>query len=400
VECLICVVHTTTIDLPTYSLPANILFGVGKFGCCFLVSLFVNSRKVMTMLNKSAERLTQGKEALARGDAKQAIKDFSVSISLNPSIEAYFLRAQANYSASNVRNSLQDLARAQELCESLPDNTGWLEQIEFARNRCEGAFKKSEAPAVKATISVLLPTSIEDFGNVVTKLANRPDLSTDGQTLFRKGGTVIYDIKFHDRNVDWAENMLAIREPEPFPPGVAEYITEHFQFILLTAPNWDIVQHTDGQVGLATEFLQTLELLMRALSIPAALLRTSNSVFTREEVQSFIDEVSSENLVTAYARLYNAGNEMFSAGMHALGYADAAIPFALIPVESAGAVLDEFLLFQVINQTWEWEVPIAFSSAVTGFTYQAELRNCDRFNVPGEARFNPNGVWTFTQRLS
>jgi tetratricopeptide (TPR) repeat protein len=351
------------------------------------------------MLNQSDQRLVIGREALARGDAKQALKDLSVSISLNPSTEAYFLRAEANFSSGNIDGALDDLHRATKLCRGLPEKDHWLDQIEQALNRYEGASDLSSEPHVDQTISVLLPTSLGDSAKVLKRLAGRPDLSYDGQTMFRKGGTVIYELQFFDRNVDWAKCMLQQRVPAPLRPGLADYISEHTDFLHLQAPNWDIAQSTKSQIVLAIEYFQTLELLMRALSLPVALLRTANQVHTFEEVQFLSDDLSTNNLVNAYAKFYNAGDEMFSAGMHVLGCADAQIPFAVIKAESAVDVLQEFQLFQVINRSWEFREPIEFESAVTGLSYKVELRHCDRFDVRGEARFNPKGIWTFTQAI-
>jgi hypothetical protein len=139
---------------------------------------------------------------------------------------------------------------------------------------------------------------------------------------------------------------------------------------------------------------------MRAIDAPAALLRTANRVHTREEIQHFIEDLSAEALANAFAKLHNAGDTMFSAGMHALGYADVEIPFAIVPMESATDVAEEFLVFELINEMWRAESPIEFRSAVAGLSYQLDLFRCDRFDVPAEARFNSKGVWVFTQRLA
>jgi hypothetical protein len=69
-------------------------------------------------------------------------------------------------------------------------------------------------------------------------------------------------------------------------------------------------------------------------------------------------------------------------------------------MESATDVAEEFLVFELINEIWAAASPIEFRSSVTGLSYQLELLHYDRFDVPGEARFNSKGVWLFTQRLT
>lgn len=351
----------------------------------------------MSILRQSTDRLNQGKEALARGDVKQALKEFSVSISLAPSVEAYLLRAEANYCSGDIETALADLDKAQDICDSSGGGSDWETEIEQARNRYEGARAESySGPPVDQTISVLLPTAISGGGEVVSRIASRPEFSTDGSTLFRKDGTVIYDLQICERNDDWANNVIEMRAPASLGRNVEKIIREHSGFVHLQAPNWEIAQATDSQVSLAIELLQTLEPLMRALKSPVSLLRTANRVHTREEIQQLVENLSAETLVNAFARLYDADNEMFSAGMQALGFADVEIPYDVVPAESAADIAEEFLIFELIGGDVDDEEEMEFSSAVSGLTYQLVLSNCDRFDTAGEARFNPYGVWVFT----
>lgn len=342
----------------------------------------------------ATERLMQGKEALTRGDFKQALKDLSVSISLEPSVDAYVHRAESNFNTGNIKAALGDLNRAEQLCNG-PDAETWTQTIGQARNRYEGAISESQGPPVRETISVLIPTALENLGEMIVRIANRPDLTTDGQTLMRTEGTVVYDIEVFEQNSEWAELMIEISNGH-VSSDVADAIASHNTFLHITAPNWEIAQGTPGQVELATETLLTLEPLMRALSAPAVLMRNSNAVHTYDEVQALSADTSSDSMPNAFAKLYNSANELFSAGMHALGYADVEIPYSILKFDIAVDVLCEFLVFQLINETWEDKGPLTFESAVTGQTYKFELRECQRFTELGNARFNPNGLWTMT----
>lgn len=352
----------------------------------------------MTTSETANDRLNQGKEALKRGDFKQALKDLSVSISLEPSVDAYVHRAESNFNAGNIGAALGDLNRAEELCESSDDSGNWTQTIGQARNRYEGAVSESQGPPVRETISILLPTALESLGEVVVRISNRPELSTDGSTLIRPGGTVIYDLDVFEQNSDWANLMIEISDGH-VSSDIADAIAAHNVFVHLSAPNWALAQGTTGQVDLATQTLITLEPLMRALSSPAVLMRNSNAVHTHDEVQALAADTSSDNLPNAFAKLYNSGNELFSAGMHALGYADVEIPYTIMKFDPAVDVLCEFLVYQLINETWEEKGTLTFESAETGGRYEFELRECQRFTEEGNARFNPNGLWHMTRAL-
>jgi tetratricopeptide (TPR) repeat protein len=156
----------------------------------------------------ATQRLTQGKEALARGDFKQALKELSVSISLNPSIDGYVQRAEANFNTGNIKAALLDLNRAEEIYAKNGDAEKdeadtWQQTIEQARNRYEGAASDSQGPPVRETISILVPTALEDLADVIVRISNRPELSTDGETMMSTEGTVVYDIEVFERNADW-----------------------------------------------------------------------------------------------------------------------------------------------------------------------------------------------------
>lgn len=349
----------------------------------------------------ASQRLTQGKEALARGDFKQALKELSVSISLDPSIDGYVQRAEANFNTGNIQAALQDLERAEDIYAKAngdQESSDWQQTISQARNRYEGAASDSQGPPVRETISILIPTALEDLADVIVRISNRPELTTDGETMMWTEGTVVYDIEVFERNADWGELMIEISEGH-VSSDIADAITSHNTFVHVSAPNWDIAQGTTGQVDLATQTLSMLEPLMRALSAPAVLMRNSNAVHTHEEVQALSADTSSDNLPNAFAKLYNSGNELFSAGMHALGYADVEIPYSIMKFDVAVDVLCEFLVFELINETWEEKDPITFESAVTGGKYEFELRECGRFTEHGNARFNPYGLWTMTRAI-
>jgi tetratricopeptide (TPR) repeat protein len=191
------------------------------------------------ILYQSSSRLIQGKEALARGDLTQALKDLSVSISFEPSIEAYLLRAEANYSSGKIEIALEDLGKAHDLCGLSPENHDWMSQIDLARNRYGGSAAQRHGPPVEETISAMLPTSLGDTGRVLKNIASRPELSTDGRTLTRKGGTAVYDLEIYDRNIDWCDNLIEMRKPQGLESRVAELIAGHSRFVHILAPNWE-----------------------------------------------------------------------------------------------------------------------------------------------------------------
>ncbi len=271
-------------------------------------------------------------------------------------------------------------------------------------------------PSVEQTISVLFPISLANPSEVFVRIADQPDLSTDGMTVFRKGGTVVYDLRVYNRNVDWAAGIVEMRRPAEIKPTVARQIADHSLFVHLLAPNSVVAQQTTRQTKLAMEFLATLQPLMDALDAPVAVVRTANRVHTRENVGEFLDGIDhldstktieenyriAEHLVNAYCKLHNSPREglMFSAGMHALGYADVQVPYAIIPEESAPDFIEEFQKFAVIHDVSEAASPIEFSSSITRATYRMELSHCHRFDVRGESRYNPKGVWIVMRELT
>ncbi len=86
--------------------------------------------------------------------------------------------------------------------------------------------------------------------------------------------------------------------------------------------------------------------------------------------------------------------------MHALGYPDAQIPYELMLPEVAQDVMYEFHEYQINNLTWNAGSSISFGSNITNQIYVLNLYECGRFETPGEARFNQNGLWIFEEIVS
>jgi tetratricopeptide (TPR) repeat protein len=344
-------------------------------------------------------RYEEGLSALSRGEHKQALKSLSVSISMNPTIEAYVERAEANFCSGNIEAALDDLERA----EALTGPSGWAQdlesRVEQARNRYIAAQETDiDAPPPEERLSFMLPTTLPALAEVMAALSELPDVfSTDGATIIRSDGTVIYDMELLGKKEDWAQVILQLTVEDQLSPEQLQLIDRHLQFIHISAPNLDYAQSTKSQPDLAIEALTTVRLLAQQLNSPAILFRNSNRVHTQADLEELVDNMSAETLLSAYVKLLHDldSHQVFSTGMHALGYADAQVSDTLVDSEVAPDLIVEFLMFELINNVWQGDATIDFQSAVTGKEYLVELVECERFTEPGEARFNPNGVWTF-----
>lgn len=349
------------------------------------------------MLEAAKERLEEARSALARGDTQQAITELSAAIEIEPSIDAYLIRAEAIFSTGDVDSALADVDKAEEIYDLDPKNLSILwERIDDARARYKLAQNPDPGPPIRQRISVILPIQLYDPADIFIRINKRSELSSDGKTLLRKHGTVIYDMEILDRNPLWAESIIELTRGTR-ANFHAEYIANHAQFFHLQAPNLEFAQTTRNQYDVAAQLLHTLDPLMRAVNAPVALMRNSNQVNACEEIFNCAAEETAANVCAAYCRIYNDDTHasLFSVGMHALGYPDAEIPHELIPIETAQDVMYEFHEYQINNLTWNAGASISFGSNITNQIYTLNRYECGRFETPAEARFNQNGLWLF-----
>jgi len=349
------------------------------------------------LLEAAKERLEEARSAMARGDTQQAIAEISAALELEASIDGYLIRAEAYFSTGNVDEALADVDRAEELYDADPKSSSILwERIDDARSRYSLAKNPDPGPPIKQRISVMLPIQLSDPAELFIRINKRRELQSDGKTLLRRHGTVIYDMEILDRNPAWAESIIELTKGTR-ANFHAEYIYNHTQFFHLQAPNLEFVQATRNQYDVASQLLHTLDPLMRAVNSPVALMRNSNLVNACEEIFNCAAEETPANVCAGFCKVYNDETNacLFTVGMHALGYADAQIPHALMPIEIAQEVLYEFHEFQCIALTWNVGDTMQFSSKITNQTYQLNLYQCGRFEAPSEARFNQFGLWIF-----
>lgn len=351
------------------------------------------------MLEAAKERLQEAKNALARGDFEQGLVELSAAIELEPSIDAYLIRAEAHFARKDYNSALADVDKAEEVYDANPKSTSidW-EKIEEAKTRFLDAKNPDPGPPIRQRISVMLPISTIDPAEIFIKISKRRDISTDGKTLLRRHGSVIYDMEILDRNPVWADSIIELTK------GTraffhAEQVANHAGFFHLQAPNLEFAQTTKNQYQVASELLHTLDPLMRAINAPVALIRNSNQVNACEEIFNCASEETSANVCAAYCKVYNdeTNGFLFSVGMHSLGYPDAEIPHDLIPLEFVQEVLYEFLEYQVKNLTWNVVSSLQFTSSITNQTYLLGRFECDRFDPLKDARFNQFGTWVFAE---
>ena len=348
-------------------------------------------------MEAAKERLEEARSALARGDTPQAIVELGAAIELEPSIDAYLVRAEALFSTGNVVEALADVDKAEELYDADPKSSSILwERIDDARSRYNLARNPDPGPPIAQRISVILPIQLADPADLFIRINKRRELQSDGKTLLRKHGTVIYDMEILDRNPLWAESIIELTRGTR-ANFHSEYVRNHTQFFHLQAPNQEFVQATRNQYEVAAQLLNTLDPLMRAVNAPVALMRNSNQVNACEEIFNCAAEETHANVVAAFCKIYNDEQYacLFTVGMHALGYADAQIPHALMPAEIAQDVLYEFHEFQCVALTWNVGDSMQFTSKITNQTFLVNLYDCGRFETPDEARFNQFGLWIF-----
>ncbi len=346
------------------------------------------------MKDKSTERLLAAKEALGRGDHKTALKNACVAISFSPSIEGFYYKAEANFLAGDLEKALEDIRAARDLIDTDEEISDWKERLEQTFLRIEGAISTDEedGPPVSQTISVMVPSPIKEKGKALTKIIENPDLSTNSLTLLRIGQSVVYDCEFLDFSPEWIDAIIEMSN-ESLEPTLIKQIRKTAQFYHVSGPNVEFEQQIDSQIDLAMQFVLLLEPLVRTLEAPVALIRGSNAVVTYDQIRQIGENISVENLIAFYVKIMNSGDSLFSVGMHQLGYADVEIPFNLIPLEQAAELLDEFMIFQVVNNFFDSPDQIEYES--TQAVYSLERLPEERFNVEGEARFNSFGVWHF-----
>jgi tetratricopeptide (TPR) repeat protein len=79
----------------------------------FLLFVLVQALPAQTQTAESY--LKQGREKMAKKEYKRAVTDFSIALEIEPSVEAYFLRATAKYMLDNVQEALTDYDNALSL---------------------------------------------------------------------------------------------------------------------------------------------------------------------------------------------------------------------------------------------------------------------------------------------
>lgn len=352
------------------------------------------------MLEAARERLEAARASLASGSTDQALEELSASLEIEPALDTYLIRAEIFFSRKDYDSALADVDRAEELYDANPKSSSidW-EKIEEAKNRYSEAKNPDPGPPIRQRISVMLPIQLSDPADIFIRINKRRELSSDGRTLLRKHGTVIYDMEILDRNQDWANSIIELTAGTR-SVFHAEQIANHAHFFHLQAPNQEFAQTTKNQYQVAAELLHTLDPLMRAVNAPVALFRNCNQVNACEEIYNCAAEETPYTVCAAFTRVYNdeANECFFSCGMHALGYPDAQIPYGVVPLETAQDVLEEFNVYQTLNLTWHTD-SLQFKSEITGQSYKLNLYECGRFEEPGEARFNQNGLWIFDEIL-
>lgn len=349
------------------------------------------------MEDAAKERLQEARNALARGEFELGMTELQASLDIEQSIDAYLTRAEEFFKAKDIDAALADVDKAEQVYDANPRSTSidW-EKIEEARSRYNDAKNPDPGPPIAQRISVILPIQLNDPADIFIRINKRRELQSDGKTLLRRHGSVIYDMEILDRNPMWAEAIIELTRGTR-ANFHADYVRNHHQFFHLQAPNLEFVQTTRNQYDVASQLLHTLDPLMRAVNAPIALMRNSNQVLACEEVFNCASEETAANIVSAYSKIYNDEDNacLFTVGMHALGYPDAQIPYELIPPETAQEVLHEFHEYQANNLTWNAPSPFAFPSQITNQIYQLNRYECGRFETPEEARFNPFGLWIF-----
>jgi len=349
------------------------------------------------LLEAAKERLDEARNALARGDTEQALQELSAVIEIEPNIDAYLIRAEAIFSKGDVDAALADVDKAEELYDADPKSSSILwERIDDARGRYKLAQNPDPGPPVSQRISIMLPIQLSDPADIFIRVNKRRELQSDGKTLLRKHGTVIYDMEILDPNPQWAEAIIELTKGTR-ANFHAEFVANHAHFFHLQAPNLEFVQATKNQYDVAAQLLHTLDPLMRAVNAPVALMRNSNQVNACEEIFNCAAEETAATVCAAYCKIYNDEENacLFTVGMHALGYPDAQIPYELMPIEAAQDVMYEFHEYQVNNLLWNAPSPISFGSNITNQIYELNRYECGRFETPGEARFNQYGLWIF-----
>ena len=344
----------------------------------------------MSLQDKSEECLVAAREAVARGDFKVGKKMSTMSISYNPSIEGYYLRAEANYLAGEFDEACENIEQARALCTTDEEEETWSERLEQCYVRASELDEDDDGPPVSELISVMVPVLLKNKGKAWTKISDNPDLSTDGITLMRIGNSVIYDVEFLEFSPDWVD-VIIDSITIPIEPELIKDVRKTANFLHVFGPNVEIEQTITSQVDLAIQVVQMLEPLVRSLEAPVAFLRGSNNVVDYKTIRSVCDDINLVTLIDFYVKKMNAGDCLFSVGMHQFGFEDVEVPFSVVPLEEAIDLLNDFLLFQLENNFSDAPDVIEYQSGST--IYSLKRKEEVRFNIEGEARHNLKGIW-------
>lgn len=351
----------------------------------------------MTLVDDANERLITGREALIKGDAALAIKDLTFFINVTPTVEAYLLRAEAHFFKGDLRTALADLSFGRHLCNKVPDGKSWLAEIDKSQKRYESAPKPYDGPPVSGIVSAMIPIGISDTSKIWQKIADSQYLSTNGETLVRPGHSLVCDISIIRRSATWAQSIKDMADGA-LSAETQEALRRHANFLHITAPNRDIGQATRGQCDLALQLVQIVADLADMFAAPLVVLRTANRVITTDELVALRSKLDADRLVEIYTRLYSIDQTLFSAGMHALGFADVMIDCSKtgFPAEFAVDFACDFLDHIVQNQIWNaggaTEITYAWPPAGESFVF--DLGRCLVFEQEDEPRYNPFGVFS------
>lgn len=342
------------------------------------------------MLDKALDRLEQGRTAAKKGDLEGALKHLSVSISLDPSAEAYVERI-------DVFLQLQDLEKANadlDCLDGMEMSNELLERLRLLEERADAADSEQIEQAngggedgLLVRTGVAIPLNCRNAAEIF-ELVLRGKISTDGETLVRKSDeSVIWSTSL----VEHDEDLVEIMTNWPLTSKKDKHaIKKHGMSIYISGPHEGSSPEL-SQLKVAEQLLLAAKETLESLSGIAVYVLSSGLVCSKEHWIQCANDLDAQALIDAFVSFAGGDGHYYSCGMHALGLPDVQIagepdrPLEFLREAALGILINELdgvehEDIEFASNEWQREVPLF-------------MADCVHFEED-HPYFNPFGMWS------
>lgn len=351
-------------------------------------------------VEQALARYTQGCEAIASGNLKDAAKHFSQSSSLNPSVEALVGLAEVQIALGQWDEALASLGTASFWAREMKPTPQYAIKLKQLNARFKSESKPmTTLPPFSQPVEILIQSklnlkplvkSLADIAGIIGGAHSASPVSS------LKARQLEYGLIIGEKPDGWDETIAIMALPLNATQNDVVSARHHKNCIYLTCPAAGIAQSIPGQMFLAKDIMDTLLSLCARVDPLFIRIGTSGAMHTPERLYRLGAGNPTMALVQTFVTTMRDDDGcMFTCGMHALGYADAKLSGPIVDVSLVTNVLHEFLECTIANNILPATEVMTFGSAAAQYQFNAIPGPFPKA-FGGTAGFNHNGMWTLT----